>query len=219
MKKLFYIGLLLIAASCSISKQLIDKPIVFDEERVALTKEYLKNRYGLDRDSITITPQMIVLHWTAIPTFEGSFDAFYDSKLPNWRPDIENVSGLNVSTHFLVDKDGAIYRMMPENYMGRHVIGLNHCAIGIENVGGTEDSPLTKQQLKSNIKLVKYLAKKYDISYLIGHYEYTNFEGHPFWLEKDEGYRTKKTDPGEDFMRSVRKATKSFNFTAIPEIE
>ena len=216
MKRLVIIGILIYCGSCSITNSIIDKPIQFDEERIALTKSYIKTRYGLEKESIKITPKMIVLHWTAIPTFEGSYDAFYKTKLPSWRPDIENVSGLNVSTHFLVDKDGTIYRMMPENYMGRHVIGLNYSAIGIENVGGIEESPLTKQQLKANIKLVKYLARKYDIDYLIGHYEYTNFEGHPLWLEVDKGYRTKKTDPGEDFMEKVRAATKNFNFTSVP---
>ena len=216
MKKLQILSVLFLISSCGISNRIIDKPIQFDEERIELTKEYMKSRYGLDRNSIKINPKMIVLHWTAIPTFEGSYDAFYKSTLPNWRPDIENVSGLNVSTHFLVDKDGKIYRMMPENYMGRHVIGLNHCTIGIENVGGTKESPLTTKQLKANIKLVKYLAKKYDIEFLIGHYEYTNFEGHPLWLEVDEGYRTEKTDPGKDFMAKARKATKKINFTSVP---
>jgi len=216
LKKIFYISLVILISSCSIDKAIIDKPILFDEERIVLTKAYMKNRYGIDKNSITIDPQMIVLHWTAIPDFEDSFAAFYENTLPNWRPDIKNVSGLNVSTHFLVDTDGTIYRLMPETYMGRHVIGLNHCAIGIENVGGTDDSPLTEKQLKANILLVNYLAKKYDISYLIGHYEYTNFENHPLWLEKDSSYRTEKTDPGEDFMNKVRKATKSFNFTDIP---
>ncbi|WP_136465162.1 peptidoglycan recognition family protein [Flagellimonas onchidii] len=202
--------------SCSVQKQIVDKPIIFDGERIALTKEYLLQRYDLNQDSPQIEPQMIVLHWTAIPTLEGSFDAFNNTKLPNWRPDIKNVSGLNVSTQFLVDRDGTIYRLMPETFMGRHVIGLNHCSIGIENVGGTEQWPLTEEQLKSNIWLVNYLAKKYDIDYLIGHYEYTNFEGHPLWLEVDEGYRTKKTDPGVDFMEKVRKATKKFNFKPVP---
>lgn len=216
MKQIFYITFLILLTSCSISHSIIDKPIIFDNERILLTKAYMKDRYGLKASSIEIEPTMIVLHWTAIPTFEGSYDAFYDSKLPNWRPDIENVSGLNVSTHFLVDKDGSIYRMMPENYMGRHVIGLNHCAIGIENVGGTDESPLTDKQLKANIKLVKYLTKKYDIEFLIGHYEYTNFEGHPLWLEVDKGYRTAKTDPGKNFMTQVRKATQKFNFTPVP---
>jgi N-acetyl-anhydromuramyl-L-alanine amidase AmpD len=216
LKKLQFLSILFLISSCGISNSIIDKPIQFDTERIELTKAYMKNRYGLERNSIVINPKMIVLHWTAIPTFEGSFDAFYNATLPSWRPDIENVSGLNVSTHFLVDKDGTIYRMMPENYMGRHVIGLNHCSIGVENVGGTKESPLTDKQLKANVKLVKYLAKKYDIEFLIGHYEYTNFEGHPLWLEVDEGYRTEKTDPGKDFMIKARKATEKFNFTPVP---
>ena len=197
----------------------MEKPIIFDAQRVELTKEYLKDRYQLERDSITIVPRMIVLHHTVIPTLEKTFEAFNAPTLPNWRPDIENVSGLNVSSQFVVDRDGTIYRLMPETYMARHVIGLNHCAIGVENVGGTPEFPLTKAQVKANIKLVHYLTKKYDIDYLIGHHEYTAFEGHELWLEVDDGYRTKKTDPGDNFMKKVRKATKRLNFKPVPEIK
>lgn len=217
MKYYAFTIILLLTLGCTTSRKIIDKPIVFEEERKILTLEYLSDRYGLEQEQPTIVPKMIVLHWTAIPTFEGSFDAFLNTKLPTWRPDIKNVSALNVSTHFLVDQDGTIYRLMPENIMGRHVIGLNHCALGIENVGGTEDRPLTKEQVKSNIWLVRYLAKKYAIEYLIGHHEYQNFEDHSLWLEKEDGYRTKKTDPGEEFMLKVRKATKKFNFKPVPQ--
>ena len=84
-------------------------------------------------------------------------------------------------------------------------------------MGGTEDTPLTDAQLQSNIALVYYLADTYDIEYLIGHYEYPNFENHPLWLEKDDGYRTEKTDPGEDFMQNVRKATEKLNFKKVPQ--
>ena len=218
MKKfLMPILFLVFYVACKSQVDIIDKPIIFDETRKELTLEYLEDHYGLQQDAPTIDPKMIVLHWTAIPTFEGSFDAFKNVKLPSWRPDIENASALNVSSQFLIDQDGTIYRLMPETTMGRHVIGLNHIAIGIENVGGTKDKPLTEAQLKSNIALVEYLADKYDIEYLIGHYEYTNFEDHPLWLEKDDGYRTKKTDPGEDFMRKVRQATEKLNFKQIPD--
>ncbi|MEX0359774.1 MAG: peptidoglycan recognition family protein [Allomuricauda sp.] len=213
------IGLLILAVilnACSATKEIKDKPIVFNEERIALTKEYLKQRYNLEQDIPEIVPKMIVLHWTAIPTLQGSFEAFENPTLPNWRPDIKGVSGLNVSTQFLIDRDGTIYRLMDETTMARHVIGLNHCAIGVENVGGTAETPLTKAQLKSNIYLVEYLAGKYNIDYLIGHYEYTHFENHPLWLEVDDGYRTEKTDPGTDFMEKVRKATKRFNFKPVP---
>lgn len=216
MKRLLAVLILALLLSCSASRKIVDKPIVFNEERNQLTIQYLKDRYGLEQDSPRIVPRMIVLHWTAIPTFEGSFDAFYNEKIPSWRKVVSKASGLNVSSHFLVDQDGTIYSLMPETTMGRHVIGLNHCAIGIENVGGTKDTPLTKAQLKSNIWLVKYLAKKYTIEYVIGHHEYTLFESHELWLEKDEDYRTKKTDPGNEFMTKVRKATNKFEFKPLP---
>lgn len=214
-KYLFYIVLIGLF-SCSSSKTIVERPITFNEERKVLTLEYLQNRYGLEQDSPEIDPKMIVLHWTVIPTFEKSFAAFDPVSLPNWRPDIKNVSGLNVSSQFMIDRDGTIYQLMPETTMARHVIGLNHCAIGVENVGGTDDLPLTKAQLKSNVWLVRYLKDKYDIDYLIGHYEYTLFENHPLWLEQDEGYRTKKTDPGTAFMKNVRKAVKDLNFKKLP---
>ncbi|WP_369749645.1 peptidoglycan recognition family protein [Muriicola sp. SD30] len=202
--------------SCA-SSRIIDRPIIFDSQRIELTKEYLDKRYGIESDSININPKMIVLHWTAIPTLEGSFDAFNGAVIPGWRSVVENASTLNVSSHFLVTRDGTIYRLMPETVMGRHVIGLNHCAIGIENVGGTQETPLTEAQLMSNIWLVNYLNDKYEIDYLIGHYEYTKFEGHKLWLEKDDGYRTEKEDPGEEFMKAVRDATKKLNFKPLPQ--
>lgn len=211
---LLYITLLFLFA-CGTTKTIVDKPIIFNEERIQLTNAYLASRYGLEQANPTIVPRMIVLHWTAIPTLEKSFNAFYPTTLPS-RPDLVNASNLNVSSHFLVDLDGTIYRLMPETTMARHVIGLNHTAIGVENVGGTEGVPLTKAQIKANIWLVKYLTEKYPIEYLIGHYEYTNFEDHELWMEVDEGYRTEKTDPGEDFMKAVKKETKALKLKSAP---
>lgn len=201
---------------CKATSTIVDRPIIFDEQRKILTIAYLQNRYGLQTNSPEINPTMIVLHWTVIPTFQKSFEAFDPPTLPNWRPDIKEVSGLNVSAHFMVDRDGTIYRLLPETTMARHVIGLNHCAIGVENIGGTEDLPLTEAQLKSNIWLVRYLANKYPIDYVIGHYEYTLFENTPLWLEVDSNYRTIKTDPGEDFMNKVRDAVKDLHFKPLP---
>ncbi len=214
----FLILIIIITLSACKSVNIIEKPITFDKEREALTLEYLENRYGLIQGTPTINPKMIVVHWTVIPTLKKSFKAFNPSKLPNSRPEIVTASALNVSAQFLVDQDGSIYRLLPETTMARHVIGLNHIAIGIENVGGTGDKPLTKKQLKSNIKLVKYLKNKYPaIDYVIGHFEYTNFEGHELWLEKDDGYRTEKTDPGVEFINEIRGATSKYNWKPIPQ--
>lgn len=58
----------------------------------------------------------------------------------------------------MVDRDGSIYQLMPEKWMARHVIGLNHYAIGIENVGGINGKDdLTDAQARANAFLVCYL--------------------------------------------------------------
>lgn len=209
------VGIVLLL-SCKQGPEIIDKPITFDEQRKELTLEYLSEHYGLEQDEPTIIPKMIVLHWTVIPTFEKSFEFFKGPLLASSRGDISGAGQLNVSSQFMVDRDGTIYRLMPENVMARHVIGLNHCAIGVENIGGTADLPMTEAQVEANIALVTYLANRYDIDYLIGHYEYQRFEKHPLWLEKDSGYRTEKTDPGADFMAKVRQGTQQLNFKPIP---
>jgi len=183
---------------------------------MALSRAYLETRYGLHQEDARINPRMVVLHWTAIPTLEASFDAFNPSRLPAARGDISSAGALNVSAHYLVDRDGTIYQLMPDTLMARHTIGLNHCAIGIENVGGTPETPLTPQQLRANSWLVRNLAARYPIRYLIGHYEYTAFEGHPLWLENDSAYRTEKTDPGRDFMKKIRRSVKDLHLEPAP---
>lgn len=184
---------------------IVDRPISFSEERVAMTREYIESHYGIRPSGIEITPRMVVLHWTAIGDLERSFRAF-DRETLTHRPDLSAAGQVNVSIHFLVDRDGTIYRLMPETWMARHVIGLNYDAIGVENVGGEGGvENLTEAQVAANARLVRYLARKYPtIEYLIGHSEYGAFEGHPLWRERDPGYRTAKIDPGERFMRAVR---------------
>lgn len=198
------------------SIEIIDKPIVFKQERIDMTKEYIKKHYGFDVESIEITPKIIVLHWTADMSFDKSFNRLKPQKLFSDRKDIVKASALNVSAHFLIDRDGTIYRLMPENWMARHVIGLNYYSIGVENIGGegNKKEDLTPAQLESNIKLVRYLKEKYPtITKLIGHYEYRELEDSELWLEMDKNYRTEKKDPGKKFMRAVREAVGDLNLT------
>jgi len=206
------------AVGCGASSPaVVQRPITWDQDRLQLTDSYLDSRYGLQLNNGRIQPQMVVLHWTAIPTLEASYGAFYPSRLPGARADIATAGDLNVSAHYLVDRDGTIYQLMPDTLMARHTIGLNHCAIGIENVGGTKETPLTPKQRKANEWLVRQLAVKYPIQYLIGHYEYTAFEGHPLWLEKDSAYRTEKTDPGRGFMKKIRRSLRDLNLQPAPK--
>ncbi len=214
-------ALILIIVSCSEKFEIIDKPISFSNERIELTKEYIQNHYGLEVENIEIDPKIIVLHWTAINNFDSCYVLFNREKLEGDRPDLANAGNVNVSVPFLVDQSGDVYRLMPENWMGRHCIGINYNSIGVENVGGAKNiDNLTDEQIEANINLVRYLKNKYpQIEYLIGHYEYTEFEGHPLWLEIDPNYRTKKTDPGERFMNAVREGVKDLNLKGAAEIE
>lgn len=179
-------------------------PIEFTQKRVDLTKQYIKNSYGLDVKDISIIPKIIIIHHTACDNLIESFNRLNPEILLSDRKDITNAGNLNVSAQFLVDSNGTIYSLMSETNMARHVIGLNLSSIGIENVGGNKKE-LTKEQLKANIKLVKYLKEKYKtIEYLIGHYEYQNFEKHPLFLEKNPNYRTIKHDPSVEFMQKIK---------------
>ena len=121
------------------------------------------------------------------------------------RTDVARGGELNVSAHFLVDRDGAIVRLMPETWMARHCVGLNHLAIGVENVGDGAAQPLTDAQLAADVALVRDLKRRFPgITHLIGHHEYRAFEGHPFYSEREPAERPPQEDPGPAFMRAVR---------------
>lgn len=211
LKSIFLFGLILFSGfTYAQTFRTFNKPVVFDAERKRLSIEYLRDRHGIIQDSATIVPKMIVLHWTAIATLEQSFDAMNPTILPGARKGIASASSLNVAAQFLVDRDGMIFRQLPETAFARHVIGLNYCAIGVENVGGS-NALLTEEQLDANEALIRYLKKKYNIEYVIGHHEYQSFIGHPLFKETDPNYLTVKSDPGDEFMIKIRERIKDLN--------
>ena len=196
--------------------KIVDKPIIYDSIRIKLSLNYLKERHNIIQKSVKIDPIMVVLHWTAAKTMLSTFNAFNKPTLDGDRVGIAGASNLNVSSQFLIDRDGTIYRLMPENNFARHVIGLNYCAIGVENVGSS-DFPLTEAQLLANEQLVRYLSKKHKIQYLIGHYEYTSFKNTSIWKETDPNYQTGKNDPGIDFMQKIRNNLKDLALSGVPK--
>ena len=222
MQKLLFLFLLLLTsvglASSGLAQSLriVDKPIVFDEARMRLTLDYMKERYDMTLPSPVISPEMIVVHWTVYPTLEQSYQAFYAPTLPASRASIQHAGALNVSSHYMIDRDGTIYQLMPDTLMARHVIGLNYCAIGIENIGDGKDHPLTEAQFEANARLIRHLAETYAIGYLIGHHEYRKFIDHPLWKEKDPTYLTDKDDPGDAFMARLRDRLSDLKFKEAP---
>ena len=209
--------LLILVSGCN-SLTIVKKPVTYDENRKNLSLQYLKERHGIATDLAVIDPKMIVVHYTVAPTLQSTMNIFQKAELSTSRTAIKGASQLNVSAQFVVDRDGSIYQIFPEETtFARHVIGLNYCAFGIENVGDNKDLPLTDAQLEANINLVKYLKNKYKtIEYLIGHQEYNLFRGHQLWKETDPNYRTEKSDPGISFMKRLRSKVKDLNLKGPP---
>jgi N-acetyl-anhydromuramyl-L-alanine amidase AmpD len=185
-------------------RAIIDAPIAWNEERERLTLEYRRAHSDSAATDLTIAPRAIVLHYTGVDSASATRDYFDDARIEARRPVLARAGAVNVSAHFLVDRDGTIYRLQPETRFARHCIGLNHIAIGIENVGDDAKVPLTDMQVIANAALIRDLMVRFPITHLLGHSEVREFEGHPYYLERDPTYRTIKRDPGARFMSRVR---------------
>lgn len=181
---------------------IIQKPIIWNAEREKLSLDYLKNRHGIVQENAVIKPTMVVVHWTANNSVQATFNTFNPVLLPG-RPELRKASALNVSSQYVIDRNGAIYQFLPDTVFARHTIGLNYCAIGIENIGG-DKSPLTDKQLAANEALIRHLKSKYPIDFVIGHHEYKIFRKTKYWKETDPNYFTIKSDPGDIFMKKLR---------------
>jgi hypothetical protein len=196
--------------------KIIQKPIIFDEKRKTLTLQYMQHRYNIVQDEPFIEPRMVVVHWTVIPTFEQTFAAFNPPQLPAARDGIKAGGNLNVSSQFVIDRDGTIYQLMPETTMARHTIGLNYTAIGIENIADGNSLPMTEAQLGANRKLIRFLADKYPIEYVLGHSEYHRFRDTDWWKETDNNYFTEKNDPDIPFMNRLRGQLSDLSLKPLP---
>jgi len=182
---------------------MVQMPIQWDADRERLSLEYMLKRHNVSMDSAVIAPRIIVVHYTENNSVRATFKTFDPVFLPG-RRDLQSASSLNVSAQYVVGREGTIYQLMPENRFARHTIGLNYCAIGIENIGSLK-KPLTAAQLQANYLLIAYLRAKYPIAYVIGHHEYTVFRKTKWWKETNPTYITRKRDPGDTFMQALRK--------------
>lgn len=185
---------------------IVEQPMKWSEERAALTLEYRRLHSDRDAKDLEIDPRVIVLHYTAAGTAKSTLYTFEPARLGTSRPELARGGAVNVSAHYLVDRDGTIMRLQPETRYARHCIGLNHISIGIENVGDEAKWPLTDAQVAANAALVRNLAARFRITHLVGHHEAARLEGHPYYVRLVKAYRNPKPDPGDRFMARVREA-------------
>ena len=105
-------------------------------------------------------PHVIVEHYTATTTFSSAWNTFAADS-----PDPELGERPGTCAHFVIDRDGTIYQLVPLSTICRHTVGLNWTAIGIEHVGTSDASILDNpRQLRASLGLTLWLMSRYRIS-------------------------------------------------------
>lgn len=66
--------------------------------------------------------------------------------------------------HFLVRKNGKVYRLRDEEKVGAHAYGSNYNSIGICFEGNYMEEDMPAEQIKAGQELVAYLKNKYNIT-------------------------------------------------------
>jgi len=183
---------------------IVDTPMTWSARREALTLAYRRQHSDAAAKDLTIAPRVVLLHYTAGGSGKSTRAYMDNVEIEASRPELRRAGTVNVSAHFVVERDGTIFRIQPETRFARHCIGLNHIAIGIENVGDDNKWPLTDAQVEANAALVRDLAARFPITHLLGHYEAMKFRDHAYFLELDRSYKNDKPDPGAAFMAKVR---------------
>jgi len=162
---------LLVAASIGAAPprpHIVERPIPFGPARRAETARYAERHYGLDTYRLE-HPHVIVEHYTATTTFAPVWSTFA-ADTPD--PELGELPG--TCAHFVIDRDGTIYQLVPLYLICRHTVGLNWTAIGIEHVGFSDaqvmDNP---RQMSASLRLVRWLRCRFDIEIknVIGHNE------------------------------------------------
>jgi len=154
-------------AAVVIHPHIVWRPIPFGAARRAETAQYAAKHYGLH--SWVLHPRVIVEHYTANESFGATWNTFA-ANTPD--PELGQLPG--TCAHFVVDRDGTIYQLVPLNVMCRHTVGLNYAAIGIEHVGVSDAEILhDAPQIHASLVLTRWLMVRFHIALrnVIGHNE------------------------------------------------
>lgn len=168
-----------VAAKPAIQKRLIPYPKKRKREMAA----YSKRHYGQYKWALA-DPKLIVIHYAVA----GSIGAIYNTFAPD-RPDVEFHQLPGVCSHYAVGGGGGIAKFVPPSIRCRHVVGLNHVAIGIEHVGFSDGDILNRpSQLNASLQLTQWLRCRFGIPVegVIGHNESLSS---PYYKELDPRFK------------------------------
>ncbi len=148
--------------------RIVQSPIPFGPAREQQMRAYALEHYGIDSYKL-VHPHLIIWHYTESATFQSVWNTF-----ANDVPDVTFHELPQVCAHFVVDANGTIHQLVRLDIMCRHVVGLNYTAIGIENVGFSDQQVMSDAaQFNASLALTRWLRCRYAIpvSGVIGHNE------------------------------------------------
>src|SRR5438067_719637 len=90
---------------------IVDAPIAWSDERAELTLAYRRAHSDPAARDLDITPRAIVLHFTGGGSAQATRAYFDPPTIEPARKELRRAGAVNVSSHFLVDRDGTIYRL------------------------------------------------------------------------------------------------------------
>ncbi|HEY2788321.1 MAG TPA: peptidoglycan recognition family protein [Gaiellales bacterium] len=159
------------------------KPIPFPPQRLAETAAYATRHYGIDTWHLR-HPRVIVEHYTGSTTMISAWSLFAQDV-----PDSELHELPGTCAHFVIDRDGTIYQLVPLDVICRHTVGLNATSFGIEHVGMSDAEVLADPaQMRASLHLTAWLMQRYHIALgdVIGHAESLTS---PYHHELDPAWR------------------------------
>lgn len=189
----------------------LQDPILINDKRKTLTCVYANFHYGIDTWKL-LEPQAVIVHATNTATYSAAHNTFYSETL-NGRKDISGAGAVNVSAHYIIDRDGKVYQQAPLDFMCRHAIGYNHVALGIENVS-TPERLFTEEQVQANAWLIAKLVDDIpSVRLVFAHKDYARKPqlelvkavGDPYYIPAKRG----KQDPYENDFEKVLAALPS----------
>lgn len=118
--------------------------------------------------------------------------------------------------HFLVRKDGKIYRLRPEDKVGAHAYGSNYNSLGICFEGNFMEEDMPGIQKEAGKELVAYLKNKYGITTVQRHKDVcaTSCPGDKFPFEEIANSEKKEeviSKPQEEVKGKVAEVQKILN--------
>jgi len=202
-------GAVLAVARAIAPPRVVRTPIPFGPRRRAEMRAYADRHYGID-DHRLVRPRVIVEHYTASNSFASAFNTFAANS-----PDVELGERPGVCAHYLIDRDGAIHRLVPTTVMCRHTVGLNWTAIGIEHVGVSDAQVLgNARQRAASLRLTRMLQGRYRIATrnVIGHAESLSS---PFHRERVASLR--RQTHGDFAQAAMRRYRRLLDRMAAPD--